>query len=86
MVDIIYLRKTDWRSVELPAVKDFSSWWYKNDQANLMTKCTKARATHGSEKGITGEEIQSSIITYVKQVQTVTSAHTDVKADSFQEC
>lgn len=51
-----------------------------------MTKCTKARVTHGSEKGITGEEIQSSIVTYVKQVQTVTSAHMDVKADSFQEC
>lgn len=37
---------------------------------------------HGSEKGIRGEEIQSSVITYVKQVQTVTSAHMDVKADS----
>lgn len=47
-----------------------------------MTKCTKARVMHGSEKGIRGEEIQSSVITYVKQVQTVTSAHMDVKADS----
>lgn len=51
-----------------------------------MTKCTKARVTHGSEKGITRGEIQPSIITYVKQVQTVTSAHMDVKADSLQEC
>lgn len=41
---------------------------------------------HGSEKGITGEEIQSSVITFVKQVQPVTSAHMDVKEDSFQEC
>lgn len=51
-----------------------------------MTKCTKARVRHGSEKGITREEIQSSIITYVKQVQTVTPAHVGVKVDSFQEC
>lgn len=51
-----------------------------------MTKCTKARVRHGSEKGITREEIQSSVITYVKQVQTVTPAHVGVKVDSFQEC
>lgn len=36
---------------------------------------------HDSEKGVTGEK-KSSIITYVKQVQTVTSAHMDVKVDS----
>lgn len=46
-----------------------------------MAKCIKARVMHDSEKGVTGEK-KSSIITYVKQVQTVTSAHMDVKVDS----
>lgn len=51
-----------------------------------MTKCSKSRVRHGSERETTGEEIQSSTVTYVKQVKSLTSAHMDVKEDRFQEC
>ena len=47
-----------------------------------MAKCIKARVMHGSEKRVARGKKKSSIITYVKQVQTLTSAHIDVKLDS----